>query len=187
MGDVVVDIGANVGLFTVKTAMEIGESGKVIAIEPVEMNFRLLEKNVMSYNLKNVVIFKKAIGANKRKDYFVISSLSATHQLKHVTKIPETPKYEIEIEVETLDNICKYKDLDIFSHEINLLKIDVEGAELEVLKGAEESLKITRNIVMELHYDGEYEEIKEFLEERGFTIHVIRSILYANNISILSQ
>ena len=64
-------------------------------------------------------------------------------------------------------------------HKIDLLKIDCEGAELEVLKGAEESLKITRNIAMELHDKNEKEVIKSFLDQRGFKVIINKNILYA--------
>ena len=55
-GDVVIDVGAHVGMFMVKAAMSVGERGKVVAIEPVEENLRLLRKNVELHELDNVVI-----------------------------------------------------------------------------------------------------------------------------------
>jgi hypothetical protein len=54
------------------------------------------------------------------------------------------------VEVTTIDDVCR--DLGLLRID---LKIDVEGAELEVLRGAEESLKVTRNIAMELHFESE--------------------------------
>jgi FkbM family methyltransferase len=175
-GGIVVDVGANVGMFSVKAAMEVGESGKVIAIEPEERNFRLLKKNVMLYCLKNVVMLRKALAARSGRAPFLISLLSGTHQLKHVGKIPETPEREVEVEVDTLDNVCKVQGIE----GIDLLKIDVEGAELEVLKGADQSLKFTRNIAMELDYEGEELQVKEYLRKKGFKVKVIENMLYAS-------
>jgi FkbM family methyltransferase len=105
----------------------------------------------------------------------VKSELSGTHQLKVVRKEPEFPVSEVEVEVTTIDEVCRGLGL----LRIDFLKIDVEGAELEVLRGAEESLKVTRNIAMELHYEGEEEEVKDYLEKRGFEVRVIGSMLYA--------
>ena len=51
---------------------------------------------------------------------------------------------------------------------------------MDVLKRAEESLKFTRNIAMELHYEGEGEEVRRFLEEREFTVKIVGSMLYAS-------
>jgi hypothetical protein len=59
-GDVVIDVGAHVGMFTIKAAMSVGEKGKVVAVEPVEENLRLLRKNVELHELNNVVIIGKA-------------------------------------------------------------------------------------------------------------------------------
>ena len=92
-------------------------------------------------------------------------------------------KFIIEVETVLLDDIIN----ELKIKKIDFLKIDIEGAELEALKGAEKSLKITRNIAMELHYDGEDEEVKKFLEERGFAVHVIGNLLYAESTSILPQ
>jgi hypothetical protein len=65
-GDVVIDVGAHVGMFTVKAAMSVGERGKVVAIEPVEENVRLLRKNVELHELDNVVIIGKACGRERK-------------------------------------------------------------------------------------------------------------------------
>ena len=175
-GDLVIDVGANVGMFTVKASMSVGEEGKVIAIEPVEENFELLKKNVELHKLANVRIIRKALGRKRGKAVMLKSLLSGTHQLKSVCKNSEFPIEEMEIEVDSLDNICK--ELNV--NRIDFLKIDVEGAELDVLKGAEESLKFTKNIAMELHYEGEGEEVRRFLEERGFTVKIVGSMLYAS-------
>ena len=82
------------------------------------------------------------------------------------------------VEMDTLDNIVK----EFSINRIYLLKIDVEGAELEVLKGAEESLKITRNIAMELHIAEIKSKIKSFLEQREFKVIVEGNMLYAKKI-----
>jgi len=174
-GDIVVDVGANVGMFTVKAALSVGDKGKVVSIEPIEENFELLKKNVEFHNLVNVQIIRKALGSRRGKTTMLKSLLSGTHQLKGL-KNPEFPIEEVDVEVDTLDNIVK----ELSINKIDLLKIDVEGAELEVLKGAEESLKITRNIAMELH-DSE-KEVKRFLEQRGFEVIIEGSMLYAKKI-----
>ena len=171
-GDIVVDVGANAGMFMVKAALSVGDKGKVIAIEPIEENFELLKRNIEFHNLNNVYIIRKALGSKRGKTTMIKSLLSCTHQLKGL-KNPEFPIQEVDVEVDTLDNIVKQLNIN----KIDLLKIDVEGAELEVLKGAKESLKITRNIAMELHC--KKEEIKSFLEQREFQVIIRGNRLYA--------
>ena len=90
---------------------------------------------------------------------------------------------KIEVEVDTLDNIIMVNGLDT----IDLLKIDVEGAEEQVLRGAENSLMITKNISMELHYDNEAEYLIKFLEDKGFSVYIFGNILYAKRALNLSQ
>jgi FkbM family methyltransferase len=175
-GDVVIDVGAHVGMFTVKAAMSVGERGKVVAIEPVEENLRLLRKNVELHKLNNVVIIGRACSRERGRAKLVKSELSGTHQLRAVSKEPEFPVSEVEVEVTTIDDVCRNLGL----LRIDFLKIDVEGAELKVLRGAEEGLKVTRNIAMELHYEGEREEVKDYLEKRGFEVKIVGSMLYAS-------
>jgi len=178
--DIVIDVGANVGIFTVKSSIKVGQAGKVYAIEPIEENFKLLKNNCDVNNLVNVVCIRKACGSKSGKAIMLKSRSSALHSLKDFgvanIKNSEFSQEEVEVDCETLDNICK----ELGVSRIDFLKIDVEGAELEVLKGAEESLKITRNIAMELHYEGEDEEVRRFLEERGFTVKIVESMLYAS-------
>ena len=76
----------------------------------------------------------------------------------------------------TLDDL--YRDLELTR--VDLLKIDVEGAELDVLKGAEECLKVIKNIAMELHYENEGLEAKNYLESRGFNVKIVDNMLYAS-------
>ena len=133
-GDIVVDVGANVGMFTVKAALSVGDKGKVVSIEPIEENFELLKKNVEFHNLVNVQIIRKALGRERGKTTMIKSLLSGTHQLKGL-KNPEFPIQEVDVEMDTLDNIVKQLNIN----RIDLLKIDVEGAELEVLKGAKKA------------------------------------------------
>jgi len=52
-GDTVVDVGANVGMFTVKASLSVEDKGNVVSIEPIEQNFELLKKNIKFHNLSN--------------------------------------------------------------------------------------------------------------------------------------
>jgi len=165
--DLIVDCGAHIGFFTIKmTKMR----RKVIAIEPHPTNLLFLKENIRKNEVKNVTVVEKAVGDKKGKAEFFFGNSFDTGSLRFPSKS------SIEVEVDTLDSICK--ELNVSG--IDLLKIDVEGAELDVLKGAEESLKFTKNIAMELHYEGEDEEIRRFLEERGFTVKIVGNMLYAS-------
>ena len=175
-GEVIFDIGANVGIFTVKVGKKLNK-GLIVAIEPSPQNIELLKKNLKLHNLSSVVVVPKAVGNFRGKSKFLVTPVSGQHRFYGKT-VEKSEKINKIIEVDTilLDDIVKELKLIV----IDFLKIDVEGAELDVLKGAEESLKFTKNIAMELHYEGEREEVRRFLEERGFTVKIVGSILYAS-------
>ena len=61
-GDVVVDVGANIGYYTILLADKVGKNGKVYAFEPDKLNFEILVKNIKANNLKNVIAVNAAVG-----------------------------------------------------------------------------------------------------------------------------
>ena len=174
-GNIVIDIGAHVGMFTVKAARKVGNSGLVIAIEPEKENLKLLEKNVKSLKLENVKIIPKAVGAFKGFTELVVSELSGTHKLALYPN-PENPKYKITVPIDTLDNIIQ----ELGIKRIDFIKIDAEGAELDILKGARNALKFADYLaIAAYHAPNEANEIKEFLENYDFKVVINDGILYA--------
>jgi FkbM family methyltransferase len=162
-GDIVVDVGAHVGMFTVKALKEVGEEGLVIAIEPEERNFELLKRNTRGY--RNVKLVKKAIGDKTGRAILYISELSGEHSIKRSSRATKS----IDVEVDTLDNILSSLGVS----KVDFLKIDVEGAELEVLRGAGGYLsegKIRKVAVAAYHYCEEHKEVADFLSYYGFLV-----------------
>ena len=177
-------------MFTLRAAKLVGTNGKVLSIEPSDDNTALLKKNIYVNGYTNISLIKKALTDYKGIGTLILSSGSATHSLASVINArPKTngavneTEMKIEVEVDTLDNIIMVSGLDT----IDLLKIDVEGAEEQVLRGAENSLMITKNISMELHYDNEAEYLIKFLEDKGFSVYIFGNILYAERALNLSQ
>jgi len=165
-GDIVVDIGAHVGMFTVKALKESGKEGFVVAIEPEPINVEILRKNTRKYD--NVAIVKKAVGEKKcrAKLYLFGKNLSSCEYLvKNMGR--EESSGVMEVEMDRLDNILSGLGIS----EVDFVKMDVEGAELEVLKGAGEYLKKIKKIAIAAeHYPGEHEEVGKFLMSKGFSI-----------------
>jgi len=129
-GDIVVDIGAHVGTFTVEAAKKVGAQGLVVAIEPEPRNLRLLKHNVEHNMLTNVRIVPKAISNYSGKGKLFLISNDEGHSLNRVSNI------HIEVEVDCLDNIVSYLGLN----HVDFVKIDAEGAEYEILRGAQKTL-----------------------------------------------
>jgi FkbM family methyltransferase len=151
-GDVVIDIGANIGAHTLHFAKLVGPKGKVLAFEPTDYAFSKLKKNLsLNPHLQaRVIAFQTLLesGENK-KPTFLPSSWDLTEN-------PEKQKHPVHLgtyntlenaSVSTLDSILKTLEIP----KVQFLKMDVDGYELEVLKGAQQSLKTHfPNIVMEI-------------------------------------
>ena len=147
-GDTVIDIGANIGYYTILFSKLVGKKGKVIAFEPEPSNFKLLKENIEINNCKNVVPFNVALSDSKGKKelYFNPENRGGcslkNKNLKNVLKVRTMP----------LDDIIK---------KANFIKIDVEGAEAEVLEGADKILKQNNLILMIEVYRIPKKEVKK--------------------------
>jgi len=129
---VFIDIGANLGKYTILMGKKLGDKGSVISIEPESHTIKLLKQNIVLNKLKNVVVVGKACSSKTGKSTLYLEGTKYSgglHSLKkHAHHVGKT-----KIEVETLDSIISklgFKRAD-------LIKIDVEGSELEVLRGAQ--------------------------------------------------
>lgn len=130
--DVVVDAGANIGITSIWFSKF---SKKVYAFEPEPKNLNLLKQNLDLNKVHNVITNKTALSDFQGKTSFNIMKGHGHHSIGRV----QTSKFlrKIKVSVTTLDSFYKKK----INKNIDLLKIDVEGYELEVIKGAEKLLK----------------------------------------------
>lgn len=181
-GDRVVDVGANIGCFTLKACKAVGERGHVTSIEPTSQSSELLRKNIKLNNYADrCSIFTVAAGSdNSNSEIKLYKNRAGEHSLvghpgREVTGVEN-------IQIRTLDSITSDHSLK----GCNFLKIDVEGFELEVLKGAKELLKdFHPHIAMETHSFGPSpKEIESFLTGFGYSPRIepygkIVGLLYA--------
>jgi FkbM family methyltransferase len=166
-GDVVVDLGAYIGDSTVAFYGKIKLEGKIIAIEPSMENYNMLLRNLESNKTNNVITMNIGLGSKKEIKYLDTKVAPAGF------KVVNNGVYRIDIE--KLDNLS-----ELVGDCIDLLKIDVEGFGLEVLKGSINYLKSikVRNIAMEIH-DGEEEGAKALLQSLGYDVIIDGGYLYA--------
>jgi len=154
-GDIFIDIGAHVGLYTIPAAKIVGQKGKVIAIEPV--SHEELRINVLLNGLKNVEIINKAVYSKCGVIGFVMKEARA---LSHIDE-----RVDSKVEAVTLDEVVEKHRID----KIKCIKIDVEGEELEVIKGGEESLGKTNYVIVEVRELTE-EPVKRLMAKKGFQL-----------------
>ena len=172
-GDVVVDVGAHIGFYTLKSAKSVGSSGKVVAIEPDPQNFILLKNNIALNNFNNVIAVNAALSDFVGQKIFYCStdpSLSGFQPSGSQTIVREA------IAVNTLTLIELLKDLGIDT--VNWLKIDVEGEELKVLKGSMPFLQSSNLVKIILEISLDKENILNYLSESGFSIKHLGDIYY---------
>ena len=168
--DTIVDIGGHIGSFTVKAA-SLASNGKVYTFEPFPSTYAVLAKN--TENLKNVEIQQTAVsGASGAQELFFSSSNPAENSLLRKTD------NSIEVPLVTLTDAFDKNHIK----NVDLLKVDCEGAEYDILFNAGDSLSIVQKMVMEVHepkYFGipdkyTIDGLIQLLEEHGFTVRFVR-------------
>jgi FkbM family methyltransferase len=145
-GMVVVDVGANEGIFTLMAAKLVGGTGAVVAFEPSPRDRDRLVANLSANALTNVRVHPEALGRAAGKALLQVAGAEHPgHNTIGGFAYSDTAKaYSVEVDVKTLDDIAAAENLT----RLDLLKIDVEGSETAVLQGARESLRRFRPIVV---------------------------------------
>lgn len=131
-GMVVLDLGANTGGFTILASQLVGPTGLVVAVEPCAANFRCLEKTIRASGLDNARAVQTAVGDHEGE-----VSLSLSHASgKHSAVLKRSDACEV-VPLKTSDSVVEELGLE----RVDFLKVDVEGMEPEVLRGAAETIR----------------------------------------------
>lgn len=133
-GDIFLDIGANVGLFSLYAAKKVGFSGSVIAFEPAYVTHKRLLGNCELNKLSNVRPFKLGLSNENTTLELNISSNGFEAWNTFVKSNDNKFSSKESVEVNSLDYFLSQNSID--TDKISLIKLDVEGFEINVLKGA---------------------------------------------------
>jgi FkbM family methyltransferase len=137
-GMTVLDVGANVGSFTLLASRLVGPTGRIIAVEPVPENWGCLAKFIDENHLGNVETAEIALGDQNGELLLDLGAKSGGHS----AVLRRTGRY-ISVPQRTLDSLVE----EFTIRDLGFMKIDVEGYEPEVLRGAEETIRRTRPII----------------------------------------
>jgi FkbM family methyltransferase len=151
-GSVFYDVGANVGFFSLLAAKLVGPQGKVICFEPLRDNLIRLRENAERNEFYNVQILPLALGGANEERIFQVSERPTWGKLKGVgSETPDKYMSDIKVMVRRLDDLLSESAIQ----PPDFVKIDVEGAEVEVVEGARETLlRHGPTLMIELHGTG---------------------------------
>jgi FkbM family methyltransferase len=174
----VADVGAHVGFFTLGAALRVGHRGKVFSFEPSPSTVVSLRRNVALNRWQGrVEVIEAAVSDKEGSVSFFTNGMSMAASLsrKNVEVLnPERPTAAAEVMVRslTLDQVCRSR-----RERLDIIKIDVEGAELLALRGAREILETDRPIILcEIHplhmqqCGCTFEEMKQFIDSVRYSL-----------------
>jgi len=187
-GMVFVDIGTNIGYYSLMASKLVGSNGKVFSFEPWSRNRAILEENIKLNDFSNITIVPKAV-SNEENDsvkiYLPKDDNCGMPSLKKVTEENYTDEFELTSTTTFQDFLNAYHP-----GRVDVIKIDVEGSELNVLKGMSASLAdpdFNPVILMELmkfslvKFDATVKDVIDYLSGFGFKAYKI------DNFSNLSE
>ncbi len=180
-GQVVLDIGANIGYYAKILSRLVGSDGQVYCFEPDAKNFKHLQHGVG--NLNNVIINQKAV-SSKTETLKIYTSKELN--VDHRTHKPEQYDQELNIDAVSIDDYLK----SLNQSDIDFIKIDIQGFEMQAIKGMENTLKNNPKIKIISEFwpyglkaaGSSVSEYFTYLSNLGFKIELLQK----NSLSLLN-
>lgn len=181
---IIVDAGANIGLFSLYMKQRY-PSSRILAFEPAPDSFHIFQRNLQLHDVTGVEVYQCGLGKDSREEqltfYRTLPGNSTLHPQQKIDTLallpPDHPLRgawtenveKVTIEVKPLSWFLKRPPAPT---RIDLLKIDVEGAELDVLAGLDDAhWNLVQNVVLEIcDIDGGMAEVERFLRSKNFRV-----------------
>lgn len=175
----VIDVGAHVGYYSLYFAKCVGPTGRVLSFEPVPENLALLRKNILLNDISWIETFPDAVFSCTKDIPFAAPDAAANSG--EGSLLDGHGGRQILVHAVTLDSICAPARI-----RPDVIKIDVEGAELDVVLGARSTIEQCRpNLIVELHhFDGNAtaHPVPGLLSSYGYQIHLIEQWQWTSHI-----
>ncbi len=143
-GMTVLDVGAHVGYYTLLAAKLVGPKGKVYAFEPEPENFKILQANIASNGYENIRLIHQAVGDRTGRVQFFLSRQGNDRHSIFVSKRESSREACLDVPAVSLDDFLATQD---WPH-VDLIKMDIEGAEPLALKGMAQLVARPENLRM---------------------------------------
>ncbi|GCE62133.1 FkbM family methyltransferase [Microcystis aeruginosa] len=169
----VIDVGANVGVYTFSAAQRVGETGKVIAIEPFKACVNCLQETSRINQLPWVKIYEAAASDHCGSAKLSLHNASELNEVISDNSPSSDSANTVTIQCLTLDSLIETENLT----RVDWLKIDAEGHEIKVLQGAERLLtEFKPNIIYEniAGAHGSNGAIMEYIQAKGYQVYSYR-------------
>jgi FkbM family methyltransferase len=143
----VLDLGANIGFYTLLASSKVGPSGQVIALEPSPQNFKLINLSLEANSFSNVTTINAAVSDFVGKSFLHLSPYyNSEHSLfnYHYSSGHVNNTNKISIDVTTVDKILE----DSLDYTVDLIKMDIEGSESKALDGMQRVLEENEHFVL---------------------------------------
>ncbi|MCC7202789.1 MAG: FkbM family methyltransferase [Nitrospirae bacterium] len=169
-GDVVLDIGANIGFYARILSQLAGSTGQIHCFEPDPLNFTHLIKNTLPF--KNIKLINKAVGAETGVlKIYTSKSLNVDHR----TYKPDVYDREIEIQAVSIDEYLAN------NKRVDFVKIDIQGFEMQAIKGMEKTLRHNKTIKLLSEFwpyglrkaGSSLSQYYNFLKDMGFEVFLL--------------
>jgi FkbM family methyltransferase len=158
-GDVVFDVGSHVGFYALLSSVLVGDAGKVIAFEPLPRNLEFLRKHLDINRVTNVEVVEAAVSNKAGSAMFEAKGSSYTGEISE--------RGTVNVRLVQLDELYRNQQIPL----PNLIKIDVEGAEAQVLEGCRNILQSARPVLLvATHGEKVHEECLRELRSLGYRI-----------------
>ena len=178
-GMVFLDIGAHVGLYALPAANRVGQQGRVIAFEPHPSNRGLLEENLHRNEIDNVTVVPAAVSDSSGRMHLQVSTFNTgDHRLYRQGSVGVQT---VETDVVSVDGWLESAGIE----KVDMIKMDVQGAEANVLKGMRRTLEANRRLRMIIEYTpwmlresgADPMSLLTDLESAGFSLSIIDEAL----------
>ena len=170
-----IDVGANMGLYSLFGARKVGASGKVVAIEPSRREAGIIREHIEGNGLGNVTLLAVAVTDREGEAELLVASLAKSgHNTLGAFGFDTALDHRERVRSVRLDDVVREQSLT----RVDVIKMDIEGAEELALRGAERTLRDHRPLLlMELshrslqHQQSSAERLLELLGEFGYSVY----------------